>query len=164
MLTRMKNQLLGCLCVILTTGFALAESARAESRWALEAGSGLAFVYPHPQLRLWYRPTTSIELGLNYSPGINNYEVWSQTLMVQGKYRLEVLPGLSPFALLSAGISAFGLPEGLQGRPFAGLGLGCDWMFSDDLGFSGGLQLLAPDPYSRAPFVFRPELNMRWEF
>lgn len=164
MLTRMKNQLLGCLGVILAAGSAQAESVLSESRWALEAGSGLAFVYPHPQLKLWYQPTSRFELGLNYSPGINNYEVWSQTLMFQAKYRLEVLPGLSPFAMLSAGVSAFGLPEGLQGQPFAGLGLGCDWMFSEHVGLSGAMQLLAPDPYSRAPFVFRPELNLRWEF
>ena len=137
--------------------------ARAES-WAIEAGSGFAFVYPHPQLKLWYRLTEPFELGLGWSTGINNYEVWSQNLALQAKYSLALHPQLRPFATLGAGLSLFEPGTGWQARPSLGLGLGLDWMFCQQLGLAGAVQFMLADPYSSAPFVFRPEINLRYLF
>lgn len=132
--------------------------------WALEAGSGFAFVYPHPQMRLWHRPSTVWEVGALWSPGINNFDVWSQTLALQGRLNWQALPALTPFAIGSLGVS-LSQPNGAwQNRAFAGLGLGSDWFFAPTLGLTGNLQLLVPDPYSLAPFVLRPEIGLRWLF
>lgn len=148
----------------LSSGPALPAAADAdETFWALEAGSGFAFVYPHPQLRLWYRPLGTLELGAGWSTGINNFEVWSQNLSLQVRYSLPLHPQLRPWASLGAGLSLFE-HEGRQTRPSAALGLGGEWNFLPRWGLSAGLQLLLPDPYSNAPFVFRPEVGLRWFF
>lgn len=141
-----------------------ASAEAAETAWALEAGSGFAFVYPHPQLRLWYRPLGTFELGAGWSPGINNFEVWSQNLTFQARYSLPLHPQLWPWASLGAGLSLFEHEGRLQARPSALLGLGGEWRFLPRWGLSAGLQLLLPDPYSNSPFVFRPEVGLRYAF
>lgn len=145
---------------------ASAWAAETNGTISLEAGSGFAFVYPHPQLKLGYRLADSLpdlELSALYAAGINNFQALSHTGGLSLKYHFLRTGYLQPFVQVG-GMLSYSAED--PGRTLAGglLGVGLDGEIWQGWGYNLGIQLIAPDIYSRSPFVFRPELNLRYQF
>ena len=140
---------------------------------SIEIGAGAVFVSAHPQLRLgWWVPNLFQEWGhaeaqILYALGENNFAHQSHTLGLQVRY-LAALPWLQDwqqFPYLRLGLQTSLTAEAEARSPFAStLGLGFEGRIWGPLRYSSGIELIMPDIYSRAPFVFRPELNFRWIF
>ncbi len=144
----------------------LTPAAQAEQQISLEIGSGAVFVYPHPQVRAgWVLPAEylGIELQVLGAAGVNNFEHWAYTGGLTARYFLPTPWGHSPY--LRAGVVGAWTAESENRSPLgAWIDIGAEGPIWGPLRYSAGLAFLGPDIYSRSPFVFRPELNLRTVF
>ena len=141
-------------------------SAHANAQYSLEIGSGAVFVYPHPQLRLglllpdqWL----GLELQLLGAVGVNNFDHWAYTGGITARYFVPTPWEHRPY--VRAGLVGAWTPETENRSPLAGwIDIGAEGPIWGPLRYSAGVAFLGPDIYSRSPFVFRPELNLRTVF
>ncbi len=155
---------------LLFTNSFMTPEAGAKNQWAVELGSSFVFRNAYPQVKVGYLLNDvfeGLEIGALYGAGIDNFQLLSHTGGIHVKQHILTSGYFQPF--LQAGVmgafrSGDTLTPDVTTLFGAAVGAGADGQIYGPWGYHASVHLVFPDIYSRSPFVFRPELNIRYVF